>query len=286
VASGRSRAGRPEGSSAGRREAYGGWVLKSKPHAGPLRSKVRPSAIDLFRAAIAASRPIGQPSDRSARHAAAEPRADGGEEHAARSAHPPFLPPAGPLHDRCWLVLRDTTLAWYSSEDEHTLQTPPKVWGARPSVAGPLAMGAPSRPFSSHLRHDLLQEVVSLQGYIVRETMEPEPSCGAALIVMPRSALAAATSAVTTDQAAALAPKSWYMRAETDEETRRWYTPPAPAKGATAALSRRCPDSAARPLFRRDMLNVAIRQAARPALGQSGADAQRGPGGVIGGALL
>ncbi|EOD09440.1 hypothetical protein EMIHUDRAFT_448361 [Emiliania huxleyi CCMP1516] len=227
VASGRSRAGRPEGSSAGRREAYGGWVLKSKPHAGPLRSKVRPSAIDLFRAAIAASRPIGQPSDRSARHAAAEPRADGGEEHAARSAHPPFLPPAGPLHDRCWLVLRDTTLAWYNSEDEHTLQTPPK-------------------------------EVVSLQGYIVRETMEPEPSCGAALIVMPRSALAAATSAVTTDQAAALAPKSWYMRAETDEETRRW----------------------------RDMLNVAIRQAARPALGQSGADAQRGPGGVIGGALL
>lgn len=88
--------------------------------------------------------------------------------------------------------------------------------------------------------------------------MEPEPSCGAALIVMPRSALAAATSAVTTDQAAALAPKSWYMRAETDEETRRW----------------------------RDMLNVAIRRAARPALGQSGADAQRGPGGVIGGALL
>ena len=34
------------------------------------------------------------------------------------------------------------------------------------------------------------------------------------------------------------------------------------------------------------MLNVAIRQAAGPALGQSGADAQRGPGGVIGGALL
>mmetsp|Transcript_26433 Transcript_26433/g.84728 ORF Transcript_26433/g.84728 Transcript_26433/m.84728 type:complete len:464 (+) Transcript_26433:162-1553(+) len=151
---------------------YQGWVFKSKSHDGPLRAKERPNAIDHLRAALAS-----EPSGRDLLAAAEEPR-----------KAQPYPQPSGPLRDRRWFVLRDTALAWYNTDDDHTLQAPPKV-------------------------------MLSMSGYTVRETVEPGPARRSALMLLPRAVLAQPTEA---PERAALAPKSWYIRAETDDETQRW----------------------------------------------------------------
>ncbi|EOD11280.1 hypothetical protein EMIHUDRAFT_247965 [Emiliania huxleyi CCMP1516] len=74
-----------------------------------------------------------------------------------------------------WFVLRDTALAWYNTDDDHTLQAPPKV-------------------------------MLSMSGYTVRETVEPGPARRSALMLLPRAVLAQPTEA---PERAALAPKSW-----------------------------------------------------------------------------
>jgi len=157
---------------------YQGWVFKSKSHDGPLRAKERLNAMDHLRAALAS-----EPSGRDLL-AAAEQQGAGGPPRKAQ----PYLSPSGPLRDRRWFVLRDTALAWYNTDDDHTLQAPPKV-------------------------------MLSMSGYTVRETVEPGPARRSALMLLPRAVLAQPTEA---PERAALAPKSWYIRAETDDETQRW----------------------------------------------------------------
>ena len=73
--------------------------------------------MDHLRAALAS-----EPSGRDLL-AAAEQQGAGGPPRKAQ----PYLSPSGPLRDRRWFVLRDTALAWYNTDDDHTLQAPPKV---------------------------------------------------------------------------------------------------------------------------------------------------------------
>ena len=67
--------------------------------------------MDHLRAALAS-----EPSGRDLLAAAEQPR-----------KAQPYPQPSGPLRDRRWFVLRDTALAWYNTDDDHTLQAPPKV---------------------------------------------------------------------------------------------------------------------------------------------------------------
>ena len=77
-----------------------------------------------------------------------------------------------------------------------------------------------------------------MSGYTVRETVEPGPARRSALMLLPRAVLAQPTEA---PERAALAPKSWYIRAETDDETQRW-------RAASPAHAARPPASALRVL--------------------------------------